>query len=231
MSICETTPELRPVAFDVYRDILKAIRAELFAVTVEAGSVDPGDGQGIAAVAVHVRDVVRFLTEHAEHEDAVDTVLRSVSPALADEINGDHEVLEARMATLVELAEAAHVAPVAEQRWALHRLYIELAAFTSDYLAHQDREERIVMPALEAAVGVPGVIAIHEQIVTTMPPEQLFGGLALMLPAMNIDDRTEMLGGMQAGAPAEVFNQLWSLACSVLPATDAAALASRLGRN
>ena len=29
--------------------------------------------------------------------------------------------------------------------------------------------------------------------------------LALMLPAMNIDDRTELLGGMQQGAPAEVF--------------------------
>lgn len=30
--------------------------------------------------------------------------------------------------------------------------------------------------------------------------------LALTLPAMNIDDRTKMLGGMQAGAPPEVLS-------------------------
>ena len=53
--------------------------------------------------------------------------------------------------------------------------------------------------------------------------------LALMLPAMNIDDRTEMLGGMQAGAPAEVFDGVWGLAGSVLAPADHAALAARLG--
>jgi hypothetical protein len=53
--------------------------------------------------------------------------------------------------------------------------------------------------------------------------------LALMLPAMNIDDRTELLGGMRAGAPAEVFDGVWSLTGSVLGAADQAALAVRLG--
>ena len=53
--------------------------------------------------------------------------------------------------------------------------------------------------------------------------------LALMLPAMNIDGRTELLGGMRAGAPAEVFDGVWSLAGSVLDPTDLAALAGRLG--
>ena len=50
-----------------------------------------------------------------------------------------------------------------------------------------------------------------------------------MLPAMNIDDRAELLGGMRAGAPAEVFDGVWGLAGSVLDPTDLAALATRLG--
>ena len=45
---------------------------------------------------------------------------------------------------------------------------------------------------------------------------------------MNIDDRVALLGGMRAGAPAEVFNGVWSLAGSVLDPTDVAALAHRL---
>ena len=39
-----------------------------------------------------------------------------------------------------------------------------------------------------------------------------------MIPAMNIDDRTELLGGMRAGAPPEVFEGIWGLTGSVLPA-------------
>ena len=53
--------------------------------------------------------------------------------------------------------------------------------------------------------------------------------LAIMLPAMNVDDRTELLGGMQAGAPAEVFDGVWGLAGSVLEPADLAAVASRIG--
>jgi hypothetical protein len=54
--------------------------------------------------------------------------------------------------------------------------------------------------------------------------------LALMLPAMNIDDRTEMLGGMQQEAPAPVFESVWGLTRSVLTPGDFRALAARLGR-
>ncbi len=52
--------------------------------------------------------------------------------------------------------------------------------------------------------------------------------LAVMLPAMNVDDRTELLGGMKAGAPAEVFQEVWGLASSVLDPADVEALAVRL---
>jgi hypothetical protein len=53
--------------------------------------------------------------------------------------------------------------------------------------------------------------------------------LPVMLSAMNIDDRTELLGGMQQGAPAEVFDGVWSLVKSVLVPAEAVALGRRLG--
>ncbi len=53
-------------------------------------------------------------------------------------------------------------------------------------------------------------------------------GLSLMLPAMNIDDRTEMLGGMKHGAPPEVLAGVQALAQSVLTASDYVALAARV---
>lgn len=50
-----------------------------------------------------------------------------------------------------------------------------------------------------------------------------------MLPAMNIDDRAELLGGMQAGAPPEVFAGVVGLARSVLVPDDFDAVSRRLG--
>ena len=50
-----------------------------------------------------------------------------------------------------------------------------------------------------------------------------------MLPAMNIDDRTALLGGMHASAPPQAFDKVWSLAGSVLSVDDHQAVARRLG--
>ena len=73
------------------------------------------------------------------------------------------------------------------------------------------------------------MLAIHQAIIASIPPDEMATSLALMLPAMNIDDRAEMLGGMQAGAPPEVFAGVWSLVGSVLEVHDVAVLARRLG--
>ena len=224
------TEALRLVAVDLYRDIHKGIRAELFAITETAGRVDPSDQGDRAALAAHVSSVVDLLVSHAEHEDGhIQPVLETRLPDLAERIEHDHHRLEARIHGLAELAGAVATTP-GRARDDIHRLYVELASFTSSYLAHQDLEERVVMPALEDVVGVEATLDIHVAIVGSIPPDVMAASLAVMLPAMNVDDRTELLGGMQAGAPAEVFEGVWSLAGSVLPPAELTALAARLGR-
>ena len=85
------------------------------------------------------------------------------------------------------------------------------------------------MPALFDALGVEGALAIHQQIVGSIPPEVMAASLSIMLPAMNVDDRTELLTGMQHGAPPEVFAGVWQLTGTVLQPADYAALGTRLG--
>ena len=182
------------------------------------------------ALADRIGSTVDLLVLHAEHEDsAVQPAIELHLPDLAEKIAGDHVVLEARMDQLLEMAAAAAEASVARPAGRTHRLYLELASFTSAYLEHQDIEERVVMPALEAAVGVESIVAIHQAIVGSIPPDQMASSLAVMLPAMNVDDRAALLGGIQAGAPAPVFEGVWGLAGSVLQPADVAAVAVRLG--
>jgi hypothetical protein len=52
---------------------------------------------------------------------------------------------------------------------------------------------------------------------------------AVMFPAMNLEDRVEMLTGIRQAAPPEVFAGVWSLARSVLDPSDAIDVAQRLG--
>jgi len=221
---------LGTVTLDLYRDIHKAIRVELFAVTTEAGRLDPAQGIARAALAGHVHDVVELLVSHAEHEDgAIQPALEADLPDLAERVERDHLTLEARLHDLGEMATEAAALEVVDPGGKVHRLYLALAAFTGQYLEHQDLEERVIMPALEAAIGVEAVVATHQAILAAIPPEEMGRSLALMIPAMNIDNRAELLGGMRAGAPAEVFQGVWGLTGSVLDPADLAALATRLG--
>lgn len=220
---------VRPVVVDLYRDIHKGIRTELFATTEEAGRIDPTERLDRQALRDHVVGVVELLVTHAHHEDGhIQPVVERHLPDLADQVAEDHEVLEVRLTGLREQAEAA-VAASDDQRSHLHRLHLDLAAFTSAYLAHQDLEERVIMPALEDEIGVDATLDLHRAIVGSIPPAEMATSLAVMVPAMNVDDRTELLGGMKAGAPPEVFAGMWSLVGSVLEPRDVEALASRLG--
>lgn len=229
MTATYPTSTVRAVALDLYRDIHKGIRTELFAVTADAGRLDPGDRAARLALAERIGGMVELLVTHAEHEDgAIQPALETHLPDLAERVEVDHLTLEARLGDLEAWARDAADAPAASRRQRTHGLYLELASFTGAYLEHQDVEERVIMPALEDAVGVDAVVAIHQAILGSIPPEQMATSLALMLPAMNVEDRTELLGGMRAGAPAEVFAGVWALAGSVLPTADVAALAARL---
>ena len=86
------------------------------------------------------------------------------------------------------------------------------------------------MPALSDALEMPGLLAMHNAIISSIPPDEMARSLALMLPAMNLEDRVEMLAGMRAGAPAEVFAGVVAIAEASLAPADMEALAIRLTR-
>ena len=229
-SLAVETAALETVTVDIYRDIHKGIRSELFGVTFAAGQVDPGNRDAVAAVAGRWRDLVGLLVAHAEHEDEfLQPVIEVHAPSFAEVIATAHPELEAQMAALEVLADRATDAGVCERRVFAHRMYLGFASFTCAYLQHQEFEETQVMPALAAKIGAGELLAINGAIVASIPPEQMVQSATLMLPAMNVEDRTELLGGAQAGAPPEVFAGMMALTQSVLSPADYAEVATRLG--
>ena len=231
MTITETfqVPAIPTITLDLYRDVHKGIRTQLFDLVATAGRTDPSDCVARRSLADSVGTAMAFLESHAEHEDtAIDPVLQVHLPELAERITRDHALFDGRAAYLVDFAEHLVEDVPGHERSLLNQLYLDLAAFTSAYLVHQGVEEREIMPGLEAAIGVEAVAGIHGQILSSIPPDEMARSLALMLPAMNLDERSELLGGMRANAPVEAFQGVWGLAGSVLTTEDHAALARRL---
>jgi hypothetical protein len=219
-----------PLLFNSYRDIHKGIRSQLFDVTATAGRLDPTDSVSWMALVDHLTDVQNTLTTHAHHEDTfVDPMVVQFDAELSASIEADHVHLDGRFAAIRELASAATSYPASDQRPVADLVYLELSGFTSEYLHHQLVEERVIMPALLSEFGIEEVVKMHVAIVSSIPPEDMAKELAFMLPAMNVDDRTELLGNVRETAPAPAFEGVVGLARSVLEPADFTALASRLG--
>ena len=217
------------VAVDLYRDIHKGIRSELFAVVERAGSVDPSERDAVCALVDHVTATHALLEGHAHHEDAfIQPVLERELPVLAERIEQDHVALDRTIARIAEMALSIG-ASTASARRDHHLLYIDLARFVSEYLVHIDIEERVLMPALEAVIGPEATLELNMAIVSSIPPDEMVTSLAMMLPAMNLEDRVDLLDGMRASAPPEAFAGVIDLARSVLRSDDHDALARRLG--
>lgn len=229
-TLAAATAPLDVVSEDLYRDIHKGIRGELFALTCAAGNVDPSDHDAVEVVGRRWGTLADMLTQHAAHEETfVRPVIEVVDRELADALTSEHLAIEDLIGTLRGLAHDASAARSDARQLASHRLYLGLASFTATFLEHEELEETVVMPALAAKVPVDELVAVHQAIVASIPPDEMAFGLSLMLPALNVEERVELLGGIRAGAPAEVFAGVLALTQSVLAPEVYAQTAQRLG--
>lgn len=218
------------VAWDVYREIHKAMRFALFGVTELAGRTHAADDDAVRRVVDEWRDVAFVLRGHHDHEDDFcDPLIVQHAPEFRDELEAAHVVADERLAALdARVAELAG-APAAGRDRLLQSLHLDLAEFTADYLHHLRYEEDHVMPALNRALPNDALEALTGQIRGSVPPPDMCVFIRYMVPAMNFDERLDMLGGMYAGAPPEIFEMFRAAAQAALPAPDYAAVAAAAG--
>ena len=215
--------------YDFYREIHKGLRHALFTTTLRAGSLDVSDADEVECVLDVHRNLLHLMHVHHEHEDVfIEPLLVAHAPRLAEEVSAQHGDIEAGMANQEALARRLATVAAPGRSAATFRLYLDLSRLTSEYLAHQLLEETVVMPALRAAVPTEELLALDMQIRLTMPPEEMVTAMVHMLPAMNVEERVDMLGGM-AMAPPEVFAIFRDAAQVILPADQFAQVARRIG--
>ncbi len=212
---------------DFYTMVHKGLRKRLFEAVVLAGTTDHADSDQRARLALTVRDVVRVLREHAEHEETfLHPIIASVLPEVAGSLRLEHEEHHRE---LDEVERAFEVAAAEKTAAVGHRAYRALARFTARFLAHIEEEEagqpRLWETADEGRLAA-GMIAFQR----SRTLEQTVAGWAMMFPAMNAAEHAGMLRTLKGRAPEPVFTAAMQLAEKVLDARAWDALKSSLER-
>jgi hypothetical protein len=203
--------------YDMYNNVHKGLRRALCSLLADAGSARLVEYAEIRSRWLALEEM---LHAHHEHEDRfIGPHLARIAPSLFAQMEREHAAIDGELAAVHRVSQQPD--PKA--------FYRALARFFATYLAHMAEEEGAFSDALFAAYTDRDLMAIESELVASIPPPRMGAFMELMLPAMHLDERLELLAGMRAGAPPEVFAGVCQLASQVLPARDYRELEARLG--
>lgn len=214
----------------LYRPAHKGLRLALGQVTARFGALDLADDADLAAAVAELKALCGLMHLHMAKEDTfLHAPLEAVRPGGAGGLPDEHGEEAAVMARLVAATDGLARLPAEQRAPAAHTLYLDLARWTAAVLLHADREEREVMPRLQAQWDDAALVARLHGIVAAFETAELDAFLRWMLPALRPQERL-MLGtviGQARGAAA--LPALVALAARVLEPPAVRALAEGLG--
>lgn len=219
-----------PIPYNFYREVHKGLRHALFQLTTATGAADATDSSARDAVAEHVHRVIGMLNAHHNHEDTfIQPLIEERAPTLAPLVSEGHTESEADLVEIEMRTDKLTRTTGNDAVVAACELYGCLALFTARYLAHMGLEEGAVMTALRESTTVEDLFALDMAIRTSIAPPTMCEFLNVTMPAVNIDERTDILAGMRAGAPHEIFELFRAATQASLHADQYTAVAARLG--
>lgn len=208
------------MALDLYKDIHKAIRSNLFDIVYKAGRLDFTDAQAVSLFRGQLKATFTFMHEHADHENVfMGPVVTQYAPELDYLVNAAHDdqaqIIDGLMAAFDAVDSSSPSAPVKGQAFV-----VALSRFVGDLLVHMADEEDKIMRTLEKRVAVQELVDVHERLLASIPPDEMARVLTWMIPALNTPERVALMSGIRAKAPAPAFQMIRGLAASVLSPED-----------
>lgn len=225
------TPAAVAARHNIYGFIHKALRRFMADTLQRLGALDVADAAQSDAVLAQTRELLGFCRMHLEHENHfVHPALDACAPGSAARIAGEHLHHEEDIALLLDQVDAvaAARADAAACDAAAGRLYRHMAVFVGDNLLHMDYEEREHNATLWAHYSDAQLLAIGGRIVATLTPAANAMAMRWMLPAIHHRERLQLLRGLRANAPAQVFDGVLALARERLEAPDWSRLSAEL---
>jgi hemerythrin superfamily protein len=226
---------------DLFTPIHKAIRAMIYNVGGRLQSNDFGD---LAASAPLLADLEHEFTTalsagcilcivHHHGTDEENVLFPSLSkfdPALVTRLVEEHHAFNTRLAALTSHAHEILKMERASDRIAAGvALNREANEFFAVYLAHMNLEENVLVPMMRERYTDEQMRTMRGTIMGGMPPERLAAILRWMLPAISLQELTDMARGIRAGSPPPVVAFIGGIAADSLPAERWNTVRERVG--
>ena len=216
--------------FDMYAFIHKALRAMMSESLVAIGRLDVHDAEESVQRLAQLRSLLAACASHLRHEEEfIHPALEARAPGASRATANDHVHHVEQIAALETAVAALEQAAPAERQRNAHALYLQLAAFVADNLQHMQVEERDNNAALQAAYTDAEMLAIHDRLVASIPPQELTATLRWMLPNLSAPERASLLGSLALAMPREAFDGVLVLARQNLSPRDWFKLMMALG--
>jgi hypothetical protein len=212
--------------FNLYAGIHKALRAVMADTLGAVGRADPDDETDVHDACDRVVELMEMFERHLNHENRfIHPALQARCPGVCDAVAADHEDHLRHTRHLSDAARAMAGLAAGQRAGALHALYLALALFVAENLQHMHAEETLHNAALWATYNDFELLAIHDELVASIPPQEMMQTARWMLPAMNAVERCMVVNDLQTKAPLAVVEAMLDLARGHLNQRDWAKLA------
>lgn len=221
--------EAAPARYDIYAAIHKALRLHMADTLTRIGRADPFDDADVCGALQQAGELLDLCEQHLDKENHVlHPALERARPGSTAHIEADHVSHGEAIADLRDLAGLAADTRGESRAGALARLYRATARFVGHNFEHMAYEEAEHNAVLWAAYDDAQILALEQQIVSSIEPQAMAALLRWFLPALNAPERAAMLRGMQAGMPEPAFAGVLDIARARLAPADCAKLLSAL---
>ncbi|MCO6491160.1 MAG: hemerythrin domain-containing protein [Phaeodactylibacter sp.] len=198
----------------------KGIRNFLSQLSLQAGSVDFSDREAVEALKQRFEEICVLLEEHAASENNfILPALEARVPGSAAHDEADHEELhqlqDSLLAQLNRILDGNLTGQEARQLG--YAFYQGLSRLHASHLEHMLEEETVTQVLMWQHFTDEEMMQIHGQVISSIAPTVMFAWMKYILPAQTPDERLQLLGGMQASAPAPFFRQVLGVARETLP--------------
>ncbi|HVE53742.1 MAG TPA: hypothetical protein VNB23_10220, partial [Ramlibacter sp.] len=171
--------------------------------------MDPADPAEVADTTGRVLQLLGFCASHLEHENRfVHAAIEARAAGASDAIAHEHDEHLAYIAQLAQAVAVLQTAPDAQRHALATHLYREFALFIADNFRHMHVEETAHNAVLWARYTDAELVAVHDTLVASIPPDEMMTISRWLVPFMNPLERFHMVADMRAKAPAAAFDAL-----------------------
>jgi hemerythrin-like domain-containing protein len=193
---------------DLYVGIHKGQRSRIFDIAMKAGTIDYTDQDALDRFCSELTAFREHMCLHASLEEKlIHPLLSERVPGGARKLEKDHRVMHQQLDDIVAQFEGvrARSAESEMHRELVLEFYRAWNRFISFYFIHINEEEENVQPTLWKICTDKELAETFKAILASQNPEELKYDLQIMLPAMNMYERAEIINAGRANTPPQVF--------------------------